>query len=290
VLLRTESELVRQLKSAIPRIPPLPRIQSGTPSAQIQTADRNATDVIAASYKPGDHIHNVENIGLEPVWPYNLIGDTSPLFQLARQTYSLRPNPANVDWNYDPIQAARLGLGSEVSDTLVKITKVNQLYINGFAKWGVNDHEFYVEQIANVALALQEALVQDYDGVIRIAPAVPPGWDVDGSVSARFKTTVNVQVRNGIPSAVGLNTERRQPIKFRTPWPGEKVSVTDARKGVTVVRASRASVISFAASAGGRYRIHKTKASPEKGFDSVDGTPATSLRRLGSVQIGLGPA
>jgi hypothetical protein len=57
-----------------------------------------------------------------------------------------------------------------------------------------------------------------------------------------------------------------------------------------MVRACRASVITFAASAGGRYRIHKTKDSPEKGFDPVDGTPATSLRRLGSVQIGLGPA
>ena len=290
-LLRVEPELVRQLKLAIPRIPPLPRVDPSAPSTLLPAAaDAEGTDVIAMSYRPGDPIHNVENIGLEPVWPYNLIGEDSPLLSLARRTYSTRPNHANIDWCFDPVQAARLGLGSEVSSTLVKITQNNQRYINGFAKWGADDREFYVEQIGNVALALQEALVQDYDGVIRIAPAVPPGWDFDGSVSARFGTTVDVQVRNGIPTAVGLDVERKQLIKIKNPWPGEEVSVTDARTGASVIAASRASVIALAASAGGRYRIHKTSDGPGERFQPVDGTPAVSPRKLGPVQIGLGPA
>jgi hypothetical protein len=33
--------------------------------------------VIAESYLPAAHNHNAENIGLEPVWPYNVIGDTN---------------------------------------------------------------------------------------------------------------------------------------------------------------------------------------------------------------------
>lgn len=33
--------------------------------------------------------------------------------------------------------------------------------------------EFYIEQVGVVAAALQEALVRYYDGLIRIAPAVP---------------------------------------------------------------------------------------------------------------------
>ncbi len=119
---------------------------------------------------------------------------------------------------------------------------------------------------------------------------MPPGWDFDGAVSVRFGNTVDVQVRDGVPTAVGLHVERRQLLNVRSPWPGEEIRVTDARTGASVVNASRASKITFVGSAGGVYRIHKTKDGPEGRFERVDGVPATMLRKLGQVQIGLGPA
>ena len=39
--------------------------------------------------------------------------------------------------------------------------------MNGMAKWEETGKEFYVEQTGVVADALQEALVQDYDGLIQ---------------------------------------------------------------------------------------------------------------------------
>jgi len=75
-----------------------------------------------------------------------LIGDTSPLFALARRTYEHRPYPVNQDWSCDPIQAARLKLGSEVSKTLIKLAETYQTFVNGFANWGGTAGEFYVEQ------------------------------------------------------------------------------------------------------------------------------------------------
>jgi len=33
---------------------------------------------------------NSENLDLEPVWPYSLVGDTSPQYDLAKLTYTTR--------------------------------------------------------------------------------------------------------------------------------------------------------------------------------------------------------
>ena len=287
-LLHEEPALVRQLQAAIPRIPPLPRTEEGKPASLLPpAADLEGKDVIATSYQPSAPVHNVENIGLEPVWPYDLIGDSSSLFSLARRTYRSRPNQGNIDWSYDPVQAARLGLGSEVAGTLIQITKANQQYINGFAKWGGAGEEFYVEQTAMVALALQEALVQDYDGVIRIAPAVPPGWDFDGAVSVLGTTRVWAQVRKGAPTAVGVEVSTAQVMKVRNPWPGKAVNVIDAGTGEPVVIDSAAPELMFAARAGVMYRVEKAEGEVANKFAPIDGEPATVSKKLGPVQIGL---
>ena len=170
------------------------------------------------SYSPAAEIHNVENIGLEPVWPYDLIGDTSPLFELAKRTYTHRPYPINQDWSYDPIQAARLHLPDEVKSTLIQLTEHYQTFINGYANWGGKSGEFYNEQQGVVAAALNEALVQDYDGVIRIDPAFPKEWDVDGQVAVRGKTKVGVTLANGTVQRVIIDAGSTETVKVRNPW------------------------------------------------------------------------
>jgi len=170
--------------------------------------------VIAESYLPGAENHNIENIGLEPVWPYAIIGDASPIFALAQRTYEHRPNISAADWSFDPIQAARLDLGAEVGSTLVETTQKFQGFVNGMAKWEPSAREFYVEQAGVVCRCATEALVQDYDGVIRIAPAIPPGWDFDGSVYVTGKTKVDVQVRDGKATTVVIESGTAQKLKF----------------------------------------------------------------------------
>ena len=288
-LLGKDAELVRQLQAALPKVPPLPRTQQTGPRTLLtSSADTGAADVIAESYQPGAEDHNIENIGLEPVWPYDLIGDTSPLFQLARRTYAHRPNLSAVDWSYDPIQAARLGLGSEVGSTLVETTQRFQGFANGMAKWEESAKEFYVEQTAVVADALQEALVQDYDGVIRVAPAIPPGWDFDGSVYVRGNTKVDVQTRDGAVTNIVIETGTSQPLKIRNPWPGEPVDVISAQTGKTVVTAAVGPTIEFVGSTGATYVVEKHgSAAAELRFPSVSGTRAIAAKKLGRVQIGL---
>jgi alpha-L-fucosidase 2 len=291
--LGVEPALAHQLNAALSKIPDLPRTQeSGKLSLLPASADAAGRDVIANSYRPEAQIHNSENLGLEPVWPYSTIGDTSPLFALAQRTYQFRPNKEAADWSFDPLQAAHLHLGSEIGASLRRITEDHQQFINGFAHLSPNDqdNEFYVEQSGVIAAALAEALVQDYDGTLRIAPAIPPGWDFDGSVFVRGSTKVDVQVRYGVVTTIGLEVRHAQSVHLRNPWPGSPLHIIDAQSRREIPMSSPASQdITFAALAGHTYLVERADEPTTLPFAAIDGIPATTYRRLGKVQIGLPP-
>lgn len=287
-LLGKDPELIQQLQAALPKIPPFPRTQASGRRTLLQpSADNDGQDVIAESYLSDAPNQNSENIGLEPVWPYDLIGDTSPLFDLAKRTYKHRLFSAVADWSYDPIQSARLGLGDEVKSTLIQVTELSQHSPNGLANWDAEYGEFYVEQVGVVAAALQEALVQDYDGLIRIAPAVPVGWDFEGNVFVRGKTKVDVQVRNGTVTTAVIEAGTTQLYKVRNPWPGQSVDVISGKNGKKVTNTDK-SVLTFHGEAGQSYLIERVSSpTSAQRFQPVSGTPAHATKKLGQVQIGL---
>ena len=288
-LLGKDADLAGQLQAALGKIPELPRTQaSGKRTLLPASADSDGTDVIAESYQPGAGSHNFENIGLEPVWPYDLIGDTSPLFTLARRTFAHRPVKGWIDWSFDPIQAARLQLGDEVGASLVKITEAVQKFPNGMSKWEPTTKEFYVEQPGIVADTLQEALVQDYDGVIRVAPAIPPGWDFDGSVYVRGRTKVDVQTSNGTITTVAIEAGTTQSLKLRNPWPGKPLDVISGKTGAKIVKSAIGPEIEFPVTAGTTYLVEPCcEPAPASRFIPVSGEQPNSARKLGPVQIGL---
>jgi alpha-L-fucosidase 2 len=276
-LLRTDARLVQQLDAELSQIPALPQAEKSSPAGK-QT-------VIAGSYDPAAVAHNEENVGLEPVWPYNLIGDNSPMLALAKSTYATRPYPVHQDWSFDPVQAARLGLSDEVRSTLIALTERYQNYINGFANWGGPAGEFYIEQEGIVALALAEALVQDYDGLIRIAPGTPSQWDFEGSVWVRDRTRVDVQVRAGVPNTVAIEAGATSTLHIRNPWPGQPVEVMDAL-GKSVFK-SADPVLELPVRKGDAYLLVRSNAgATPMAFAAISGTPALGVKRLGPVQIG----
>jgi alpha-L-fucosidase 2 len=291
-LLGEDVGLVKQLRAALKRIPPLPRTQERAPLTLLRASDdTQGQDVIADSYVPKAKNHNVENIGLYPVWPFGLIGDSSPLLALARRTYAYRPYPVwpiTADWSFDPIQAARLDLGGEVSNSLIKLTETYQRFPNGLASWGGGSGAFYVEQAAVTATALQEALVQDYDGVIRIAPAIPPGWNFAGTVFVRGRTKVNVQTDNGIVTTLVIEAGTNSLLKLRNPWPGTPLDVRESTANVLLVKDDSHSVVSFPVLANHAYIITPTGGRYQRlRFAPITGEPARTAKRLGTSEIGL---
>ena len=286
-ILHKDADLTAQASAALRQIPELPRSDSATLKKQLSSADdAKGNDVIAQSYDQAATIHNSENLGLEPVWPYSLIGDDGPLHDLAVRTFRYRPNKTENDWSYDPLHAARLGLGDEVKSSLLQLTEKYQAYPSGLANFV--KQEFYIEQIGVVAAALDEALVQDYDGVLRIAPAWPRDWNADSTVYVQRNSKVHVQLRQGELTTAVVEVGFSGPMRVRNPWPGTSVEITDASDHRTIRSQAKGPVITFTVTRGRSYAIQKTNAKLNVlGFEPVDGSPASLPKSLGNRTIGL---
>ncbi len=288
-LLHRDGDLVDQIQATLPKILPYPRTDAATRTQQLTpAADASGGDVLGMSYQQAAPTHNTENLGLEPVWPYGLTGDEGPLSTLAQRTFTDRPNVEINDWSLDPIDAARLGLSADLAKTLVDQTEKYQLRPSGLAAFGATYPEPYAEQGAVVADALQDALVQDYDGLLRIAPAWPSGWNADASVYIQHRSKVDVQVRGGQLVTVAIEAGASGPIRIRNPWPGQAVQiVTDGGRRV-VMGPTSAGEFTLPARQGHSYLV-ETVANPTTAlpYAPVTGSPATAYRTLGPAQIGL---
>ncbi|HEX4088325.1 MAG TPA: carbohydrate-binding protein [Trebonia sp.] len=308
-ILNTDSSLVASLKTAEGEIEPYARTDAAThdqllnaqPTSASATAtvDAGGSDVIADSFQPSATIHNGENIGLEPVWPYGVITDGSTvngdnLTALADRTYNSRPNVNNPDWSFDAVDAARLDMPSQVSSDLVAITESYQSYISGLGNLssGTVGDEPYIEQASTVATALDEALATDYDGTLRIAPAWPSGWNASGTVYIQGNSKVDVQVEGGVIATAAIQAGTTTTMSVRNPWPGSQAEVVNGSTGATVVAATTSATLSVPVTAGSSYLIEQPSApTTSLTFAQVTGVQATAAKHLGGkVQIGLDPA
>jgi glycosyl hydrolase family 95 len=297
-ILNTSASLAAALTTAETELPPFARTDEAT-HTQLLTpaADASGTDVIGDSYQPTAPLQNVENTGLEPVWPYGVIGDDTMvggdnLTALADRTYDYRPNVNNPDWSFDTVDAARLDMAGQVQADLIASTEKYQAYPSGMGSWlGSVGDEPYIEQSGVVATALDEALATDYDGTLRIAPAWPADWDASGTVYVQDATTVDVQVSDGTPVTAAIVAGATHSMRIRNPWPRWRVEVVDGRSGAVVDRPGNAGTFTLDVRPGRSYLLERvlapTTALP---FAPVTGVAPTSARHLGGVQIGLDPA
>ncbi|HWM67942.1 MAG TPA: hypothetical protein VNO35_15235, partial [Steroidobacteraceae bacterium] len=231
--LTRDNELSGALAAALAKTPPLPLIDAAPVATEPTGPVAPAGKIIAPSYNPTAPLLNAENIGLEPVWPYSLISTDSPLFETAVRTYEQRPFRDLATWSNDPIHAARLGLGSEMSRSLFSITQLYQIYPNGMADLMGNDGEFYIEQMGVVSVALAEALVQDHGDVLRIGPAIPPDWTVEGTVYVRGNARVRVTAIDGHVSGFELKAGSTHTFRIANPWAPGEMLVVNAKAGRT---------------------------------------------------------
>ena len=306
--LNTDSALVARLKTAETEIEPYARAgQSSlstllnpqpTSASAVASLDAQGNDVIADSYQPSATVQNIENIGLEPVWPWGVIGDSTTvngdnLTALEDRTFQSRPNVDANDWSLDAVDAARLDNASAVQSNLVAVTEKYQGYISGLAAFSSPGDEPYIEQQSTVATAMDEALATDYDGTIRFAPAWPSGWTASGTVYIQGGSKVDVQVEGGTLATAAIQAGSTTTLTVRNPWSGSggQAEVVNGSTGAVVVGATTAVNFSVPVTAGSSYLVEQpSDPTTSLGFAQVTGTQATAAKHLGPVQIGLDPA
>jgi alpha-L-fucosidase 2 len=285
--LSLDDDLVAELSAALAKTPELPLVAAkGVADITLPASAQTPGMVIAASYDPDVPFVNGENIGLEAVWPYSLIDASNSLFPVAQRSYAYRPFRYQASWSSDPIDAARLGFGAELSHSLYELTQLYQIYPNGMADLGIGDGEFYIEQIAIVADALAEALVQDYGAQLRIAPAIPPDWTMSGTVAVHGNARVTVKVQNGKLLQFELQANSAHQFTIANPWPDQPVIQT--RLDSPDSRSTRVTkLISLDAEAGATYVFRPSGPTDAEDSAAIEDA-AAGPRSLGRASIGLG--
>lgn len=291
-MFKTDATLVSQLRAALPRILDYPRTDIATKTQLLTaSADSAGQDMIGMSYDPTAPTRNIENIGLEVVWPYGLIGDgNGSMTQLAQRTFTHRTTVNSPDWNFDAVDAARIGDAADFQSSVINQVQAYQTWASGLGNWLGNssDNLPYDEMDGDIANAVQEALAQDYDGLLRIAPAWPSDWDVSGTIYIHGNNKVDVQVENGKLVTAVIQAGSNGTIVTRNPWETQKVTVVDGSSGATVVAATTAKQFTIPVQSGHSYVIEPVS-SPLKtmSYAQVTAHPATTTRNLGSRTIGV---
>ena len=186
------------------------------------------------------------------VFPAGLAGlaePSSPLALAARNTAKLYA-PGLGGYDRTPIVMARLGLGRETWQVLETFPARWQFYCNGFGHYNAGmraDHalRFHynmpidmgdpdrqrrvpmhsapfrhmgMESMSMCACAINEALLQSYDGVMRVAPAVTATQSARFTLHAVGGFVVSAQISMGRPEWVAVRSLRGGECALAVPW------------------------------------------------------------------------
>jgi hypothetical protein len=169
--------------------------------------------------------HNMENPELYVIFPWGAVGMDSPPRELRRaeETWEHRTwRYANNGWVQDAVQLARLGWGERAKQAQMDHAGRHQRFPNGsfisaaapFFHKLLTDTPYF--DTAGVhAAALNEMLLQGYDGVIRLAPAVSTEWSGRFRLHALDGFEVETCFERGQPLAARIVATRTATLKLR---------------------------------------------------------------------------
>jgi len=274
-----DDALASDLEAAIPKIPDYPRDDS---------------DSIALSALDAETF-NVHNTDTETIWPWGLFDDSGDeRTELARQTLSTREFKLPHAWAPGPIQAARLGLAEEMTSMLSTMTQEYVTLPSGMTvQFGVDP---YVEYLGVLTNAIQEAALQSYDGLIRIAPAWPDGWGGDVQLDVVGNHRVSTQIRDGTPWYVGIEAGSEDTLRIRNPWDVNPFHVIDgrARPGTgpddpePVIGPTTTNEVALSVSPGETYVMERSQGPlTTSAFGSISDEPPDGPRSFEGARIGI---
>ena len=188
-----------------------------------------------------------------PVFPSGLIGLTqkgSSLFNTMTATTLLYGDEC-TGWDPVSIALARLGLTKELAVDLDHFPARWQIYCNAWGHWGMEgevnkDAEWFfrtnkvwganltktekfplpmwpfrhmsMESMSILATAMNESLIQSYDGILRIFPTFPANKNGRFTLHAEGGFVVSSEIKAGKVQWVCIKSLIGNPCKLKLPW------------------------------------------------------------------------
>ncbi len=207
---------------------------------------------------------NAENPELFPFGVFPLMRLDTPDFDLARKTFQARKNVNAYGWTTDSIAAARLGMAQaqakDVPPQLLGVEELLPLHAEYYQVYpcGLQDYytrkpgkHFYLEGSGTFSTGVGEMLLQPWDVVIRICPALPAAWDADFKLLAMGGFEVLCHAEKGRAKAVWIKSLRGSPAAVVNPFGCETVVEADGK----AVLSSAERLLKFPTEAGKTYEL-----------------------------------
>jgi hypothetical protein len=197
-----------------------------------------------------------------PVFPSGVIGlgqKGSELFNVMKTT-ALLYGPEITGWDPVPVVLARLGLAKELEIDLGRFPSRWQIYCNGWGQWGMDgeinkDAEWFfrtntvrdvnskekfpipmwpfrhmsMESMSVLATAMNESLLQSYDGVVRVFPAFPANKSGRFTLHAQGGFVVSSEIKSGEVQWIWIKSLNGNSCKLQLPW-GKATLQSDLKK------------------------------------------------------------
>ena len=235
-----DAELIAQAKDVLEYLEPITTV---TENGETRFMAYDIYDDYSDIYPGGVKKNNFQQPELELVYPHNLIGvDSDPeLYAMAMNNYKTRSKNSTTIycWNVDGIYAARLGLGNDANKHLGDMISLKQMRISGYTDDGNGELEPMGLHISTI----NEMLLQSYDGVIRVFPAVPDNFSGAFTLLANGGFLVSSECENSTAKYIGIKSQYGGNATVKIPWSDSTVLVngveTDVIDGRIVVETEK---------------------------------------------------
>jgi len=216
------------------------------------------SDTIKSRFYPNNGLKLLDGIfpsvPSAPVFPSGVIGlaqKDDSIFKRATATTLLYGSEI-TGWDPVPVVMARLGMAKELAADLERFPGRWQIYCNGWGHWGLEDEvnkdaEWFfrtnkvvdvaskvkdqsfplpmwpfrhmsMESMSVLATAMNESLLQSYDGTIRVFPAFPDNKTGRFTLHARGGFIVSSEIRAGMVQWISIKSILGNPCKLALPW------------------------------------------------------------------------
>lgn len=216
------------------------------------------SDSITSRFYPNNGLKLLDGIfpsvPSSPVFPSGMVGlsqKDGSLFKFATATTLLYGSEV-TGWDPVPVVMARLGLAKELAIDLERFPGRWQIYCNGWGHWGVEDEvnkdaEWFfrtnkvrdvtsksmdekfplpmwpfrhmsMEAMSVLATAMNESLLQSYDGTIRIFPAFPANKIGRFKLHAEGGFIVSSEIKSGKVQWISITSLFGNSCRLLLPW------------------------------------------------------------------------
>lgn len=222
-----------------------------------------------------NRVHNFHGVDYYSVYPFEITLPGDQEYQTAVNTFQNRfYRPTSNPLQHDVLPPALLGLSEEFRKCFSDYITLKPGMINDRVPWG--------EYIASPSLALNYALLQNQQGVIRLFPACPANWDASFKLRAEGPLIVEAKKVAGVVRACKIECLKDQDISVINVWDKE-VSVFN---GSHEIQTTTAPFVQWRGVKGSTYHLVEQGTRPENVLLAKKRKPNEQARQYRRLTLG----